>query len=48
MARGFEISLEMGEDLPSAPLGDVGTQSFRILQEALTNARRHSGPVGSR
>jgi PAS domain S-box-containing protein len=43
MARGFEISLEMGEGLPSAPLGDVGTQTFRILQEALTNARRHSG-----
>jgi PAS domain S-box-containing protein len=43
MARGFEISLQMGEDLPSAPLGDFGTQSFRILQEALTNARRHSG-----
>jgi PAS domain S-box-containing protein len=43
MARGFEISLEMGEDLPSTPLGDVGTQAFRILQEALTNARRHSG-----
>jgi PAS domain S-box-containing protein len=43
MARGFEISLEMGEGLPSAPLGDVGTQAFRILQEALTNARRHSG-----
>ncbi|MGH3106161.1 MAG: PAS domain S-box protein [Rubrobacteraceae bacterium] len=43
MARGFEISLEMGEDLPAAPLGDFGTQSFRILQEALTNARRHSG-----
>jgi signal transduction histidine kinase len=43
MARGLEISLEMGEDLPSTPLGDVGTQVFRILQEALTNARRHSG-----
>jgi PAS domain S-box-containing protein len=43
MARGFEISLEVGEELPSGPLGDVGTQSFRILQEALTNARRHSG-----
>ena len=43
MARGFEISLDIGEDLPSAPLGDVGTQAFRILQEALTNVRRHSG-----
>ena len=29
MARGFEISLEMGEGLPSAPLGDIGTQLFR-------------------
>jgi PAS domain S-box-containing protein len=46
MARGFEISLEMGEGLPSAPSGDVGTQAFRILQEALTNARRHSGARG--
>lgn len=44
MARGaYEISLELDEELPSTSLGEVGTQSFRILQEALTNARRHSG-----
>ena len=38
-----EVSLELDEGLPSTPLGEIGTQSFRILQEALTNARRHSG-----
>jgi PAS domain S-box-containing protein len=43
MARGLEISLDVGEGFPPTPLGDVGTQSLRILQEALTNARRHSG-----
>jgi len=43
MARGCEISLEVGEGVPSAPLGETGTQVSRIIQEALTNARRHSG-----
>jgi PAS domain S-box-containing protein len=44
MARGaHEISLEVEEGVPSAPFGEIGTQIFRILQEALTNARRHSG-----
>jgi PAS domain S-box-containing protein len=43
MARGIEISLEMGEQVPSEPLGETGTQVSRIIQEALTNARRHSG-----
>jgi signal transduction histidine kinase len=43
MARGIEISLEMGEQVPSAPLGETGTQVSRVIQEALTNARRHSG-----
>jgi PAS domain S-box-containing protein len=43
MARGaYEISLEMGEGVRSAPLGEISTQVFRILQEALTNVRRHS------
>ncbi len=44
MAKGAcEVSLELNEGLPLTPLGEIGTQSFRILQEALTNARRHSG-----
>jgi PAS domain S-box-containing protein len=43
MARGYEISLEVGEGFPSAPLGRTGTDLLRIIQEALTNARRHSG-----
>jgi PAS domain S-box-containing protein len=43
MARGCEINLEVGEGAPSTPLGETGTQVSRIIQEALTNARRHSG-----
>lgn len=43
MARNVEISLQVGERVPSAPLGETGTQVSRIIQEALTNARRHSG-----
>jgi PAS domain S-box-containing protein len=42
MARRLEISLEVGEEVPSAPLGETGTQVSRVIQEALTNARRHS------
>jgi signal transduction histidine kinase len=42
MARGVEINLEVGEQVPSAPLGETGTQVSRIIQAALTNARRHS------
>lgn len=40
--RGCEISLEVGEGFPAEPLGETGTQLSRIIQEALTNARRHS------
>src|SRR5215204_1883479 len=43
MARSVEISLEVQEEVPSALLGETGTQVSRIIQEALTNARRHSG-----
>jgi PAS domain S-box-containing protein len=42
-ARGCEITLEVGEDFPSVPLGETGTELSRIIQEAITNARRHSG-----
>ena len=43
MARGCEISLEVGEGFPSEPLGESGMQLLRMIQEAFTNARRHSG-----
>src|ERR687897_394076 len=43
MSRNAEVSLEVGEGVPSTPLGERGTQISRIIQEALTNARRHSG-----
>lgn len=42
MARGYEINLEIDEGFPSYPLGETGTQLWRVLQEALTNVRRHS------
>lgn len=42
MAPALEISLEVGEQVPPAPLGETGTQVSRIIQEALTNARKHS------
>jgi signal transduction histidine kinase len=43
MARDCGISLEVGERVPSTPLSDAGTEVLRVIQEALTNARRHSG-----
>jgi PAS domain S-box-containing protein len=43
MARKAEISLNMGEEGPSVPLGETGAQVSRVIQEALTNARRHAG-----
>jgi PAS domain S-box-containing protein len=43
MARDTEVSLEVGEGVPAEPLGETGTQVSRVIQEALTNARRHSG-----
>jgi PAS domain S-box-containing protein len=43
MVPGCEIDLVVDEKFPATPLGEVGTNLLRILQEALTNARRHSG-----
>jgi signal transduction histidine kinase len=43
MARGQQIGLEVKEGFPSEPLGGTGSELLRILQEALTNSRRHSG-----
>src|SRR5829696_5462761 len=42
MAKTVEISLEVGERVPATPLGETGTQASRLMQEALTNARRHA------
>jgi signal transduction histidine kinase len=38
-----EIELEIGEGVPSTSLGVTGTEVLRIVGEALTNARGHSG-----
>ena len=43
MARGYEISLEVKEGFPTTSLGNNGTEVLRVIQEALTNVRRHSG-----
>ena len=36
------MSLEVKERLPKTSLGNTGTEALRVIQEALTNARRHS------
>lgn len=38
-----EIKLDLDDGIPPTPLEDDGTELLRIIQEALTNARRHSG-----
>jgi PAS domain S-box-containing protein len=42
-ARGCEIALEVEDGFPATSFGDAGTEILRVIQEALTNARRHSG-----
>jgi len=42
MARNVEISLEVGEGVPATALGETEAQVLRVIQEALTNARRHA------
>ena len=37
-----EITLQVEEGFPSTSLGETGTQVSRVVQEAITNARRHS------
>jgi DNA-binding NarL/FixJ family response regulator/signal transduction histidine kinase/PAS domain-containing protein len=43
MAPRHEIVLELGDGVPEGPLGATGTETLRIVGEALTNARRHAG-----
>ena len=42
LVPGCDVRLEVKEGLPSSPLGKRGAELSRILQEALTNARKHS------
>ena len=39
--RGLRLEVKAG--FPSRPLGAAGVELSRVIQEALTNARRHSG-----
>ena len=43
MAPDSEIAYEVHDGVLSGPLGESGRQLLRILGEALTNVRRHSG-----
>jgi PAS domain S-box-containing protein len=43
LAIDCEIRLEVAEGVPPGPLGRMGTETLRIVGEALVNARRHSG-----
>lgn len=42
MVRSQDIALGLEDSFPNVALGDAGTEALRVLQEALTNARRHS------
>ena len=43
MSPDCRISLRIADGFPAKPLGEGDSELLRILQEALTNARRHSG-----
>jgi signal transduction histidine kinase len=43
MAPGCDVRLKVKEGFPSGSLGETGVELSRVLREALTNARRHSG-----
>ena len=42
MVADRDVRLEVREGFPSSPLGKRGNELLRIVQEALTNARKHS------
>jgi len=43
MAPELAISFDLGDGVVDEPLGRMGRELLRIIGEALTNARRHSG-----
>ena len=43
MDPGCDVRLEVQEGFPTGPAGDAGAEVLRVVGEALTNARRHSG-----
>ncbi len=43
MAPGCDLRLEVEPGFPRYPLGETGVELSRVIREALTNARRHSG-----
>jgi len=43
MTPVLDIELDVDSSVPARPLGEKGAQLLRIVQEALTNVRRHSG-----
>jgi DNA-binding NarL/FixJ family response regulator len=43
MTPVLDIELDVDSSFTTRPLGEKGAQLLRILQEALTNVRRHSG-----
>lgn len=45
LGLGCEIRLDGAASAPAGVLGHRGTEALRIVREAMTNARRHSGGV---
>ena len=43
MDPGCDVRLEVRDRFPTGPAGDAGAEVLRVVGEALTNARRHSG-----
>ncbi|QIN77640.1 hypothetical protein GBA65_02985 [Rubrobacter marinus] len=43
MAPDQDVRLAVGEGFPEVPLGRRGEEILSVIQEAMTNARRHSG-----
>ncbi|MBS2939891.1 sensor histidine kinase [Nocardioides sp. J2M5] len=45
-ASGTHVEADLPDDLPAVPDG-VGLAAYRIVQEALTNVRKHAGPAAT-